>query len=189
MSSEIIKAYFDTNSVLDEDLTKSVIKYLNSEGCNVIQSVYGTDFAYNQSGEKGISNLYTNKLNEISNSDIVVIEMSSVSPFLLTLISEALALRKPVLVLSDEETGSLIDSKFIKPSNAIIFSRLYNEGNLKNIIKEFVSESRKKILNIRFTVRISSEQSDTLERLKQEWGCKSKNEVISRILDNELSEN
>lgn len=192
MKEEIIRVFFDSNPALssaEEKNNEIIINLLNKHGCNVIQTVMGTDWDdTNLHGKKAAYNIYASKLKDIQKCDTFVCEMSVVSASLVFEIFEALKANKPALVLYNERIRRNPDLALIGNPSNILSVRLYNESNLEEIITKFIKESSNKMPASRFTVRLSKEAGDYLNYLKVKMKLGSKNDVIVNLIEKLMRE-
>ncbi len=191
-AKEIIRTYFDSAPVGNRQAeinNQKIIGYLNKHGCNVVQTVMGTDLSYlEMQGKKAAANVFKAKLKDIDDNDIFVCEASDTSATLIFEIFEALNKRKPVLLLYYEGGLKTPEAAFLGHPSNLLTLETYSDDNLEVIIANFLKKAKSKIPVSRFTVRLTKEASDYLNYLKVKMGCSSKNDVILKILDDLLLE-
>jgi len=187
MKKDIIKVFFDSNPVSSkktETNNQKIINLLNKYGCNVIQTIMGVELSYlEMQGKKAAFNIYNSKLKDIYDNDILVCEASFPSPTLIFEIFEALNHKKPVLVLYDEKQLGTPDIALLGNPSNLLALEAYDENNLEKRIADFLKRARGKVPINRFTVRLTKEMSEYLNRLKAKMHCSSKNDVILEILE------
>lgn len=191
MEQPIVTAYFDSLPATRkaERNCLKIISLLNKHGCNVTQTVIGTELSYTEiQGPKAATNIYSLKLKDIQKADIFVCEMSNLSPTLAIEVWEALRLLKPTLVLYFEQSSSRPDTAFLGSPSKLLTVEIYNKNDLEEKIKRFLKKAQRRIVGNRFTVRLTKEMNEYLEFLKVKLRCSSKNEVVMKILERLINE-
>lgn len=191
MEKPIITAYFDSLPATRkaEKNCLKIISLLNKHGCNVIQTVIGTELNHaGIQGPKAAANIYSLKLEDIQKADIFICEMSNPSPTLAIEVWEALRLLKPTLVLYFEQSPSRPDTAFLGNPSRLLSVEIYNKDDLEEKIRRFLKRAQRRIVGNRFTVRLTKEINEYLEFLKVKLSCSSKNEVVMKILERLINE-
>ena len=181
-NKKVIKAFFES-SIKDDNKNLKIISLLNKHNCNVMQTVIGTDLNYpsGSTGDKASVNIFGDKIKDIVDSNVFICEISDITPSLLSLIFEGINRKKPVLALYKK--GTLPNEEWLSEKYPLLKLKEYEEGDLEEIISEFLDFAHRKLLTSRFTIRLNEELCDYTDYLKSRFGCSSRNEVILKLLD------
>lgn len=182
-NKKIIKAFFDSSNKNNSD-NLEIISLLNKYNCNVVQTVIGADLNYTvgDSGAKASVNVFSNKVKDIIDCDVFICEISKNIPSLFFLIFEALDRKKPVLALYKD--GQDLNEAWLNQKYELLKLEKYENGNVEEIISNFLNFAYKKFPTSRFTVRLNDELCGYIDYLKPKLGCSSRNDVILKLLDN-----
>jgi len=187
MNKNILKVYFDSDPIYDQEkekLFQKIIGLLNKNNCNVVQTIIGVDLGFiDFYGKKAADNLFASKIKDIVDNDIFICEISTITPMLSFEIFEALNLKKPVLALYQESPSYIPDISLLGNPSPLLTLTNYNYDNLEPKIIEFIKKAGNQIPIDRFTVRLSKDLGTYLDHLKTKMDCSSKNEVIIKIIE------
>lgn len=182
---KIIRAYFDAQPENKEEEANcnNILDILSQKGCNVIQTILGTEWSYMEEwGEEAATNIYTSKMEDIQSSDIVVLDMTNKTHLLDFEALEAVNQSKPTLVLFDKDKKPRPDVALLGHPSKNLKVALYEKNGLETIIDNFIERASKRIPRVRFTVRLSEDLNNYLKFLKAKLKLSSKNDVVTEIL-------
>lgn len=129
------------------------------------------------------SEIYKESMNYITDADLIVAEISDRSFFVGFRVSSALALKKPVLLLS--RTRDVLGALGVSENEDIVTFRHYNESNLKGHVSHFINEYKNDRKNIRFNMFIDRKSLSYLNATSQLTG-ETKAQVIRRLLAEDM---
>ncbi len=128
-------------------------------------------------------NIYRQNLDAISKADIIVAEVGQKSFLVGFQVSNALQMKKPILLLSrfnevDSAVGVSLHEEIIK------FAQ-YNDDNIEKVIAEFIEENSSGGKDIRFNFFINRRLLNYLNWASMRSG-NTKSEVIRKLLEKEM---
>lgn len=127
--------------------------------------------------------IYRDNLQAISRCDVVVAEVSQKSFLVGFQVALALQKKKPVLILSRHEKVDSISG--VSSNEDIIKHAVYDEKNLHEIIRSFISENNKGGKDIRFNFFMDRKLLNYLNWASFQTGHK-KSEIIRELLVKEM---
>lgn len=124
---------------------------------------------------------------EIKSADVMLVEASYPSIGVGHLLTLALQMYKPILVLDQNTPHGLL----IGDLNRLITIRKYiktDKNNTKTIINSFIKKSKSKLLQKRFNFMLTINQDSFLDGISQQQNI-SKANYIRRLIDKNIDEN
>lgn len=187
-----MKVYFNATITSDPNLRgmyKNIRDILTKEGHQILE--YGPD-AYNnpeelaQRSDDEIKDSY-NQLNKyLKSCDVLIAEISQPSSGLGYEISQAVTLKKPVLILKYDKAQFEPLSTIQGSKSNFIKYKTYNERTLEGLVKSFLSDA-KDLVDTKFILIIPPEIDRYLEWNARERG-KAKAEVTREAIERSMNE-
>jgi 2'-deoxynucleoside 5'-phosphate N-hydrolase len=180
-----MKVYFSA-SITDEPVISqryaSIIEHLKSLRHEVLQYSTLSPQELMQKSDTEIQAAHKRLSQYLRQADIYVAEITKASVGVGYEIAQALADKKPVLVLiHDSEPYKSRATLMGNPSKLIKYTK-YNDENLKSILESFVEEARGKI-DTKFILIISPEIDKYLE-----WAAAERRQHKAQIVRNSIEE-
>ncbi len=167
------------------ELFHEIIKSIESEGALIVgewvnaalRSPVPTDDAASWSF------IYKVSMNSITDTDLIIAEISDMSFFVGFRVSSALALKKPVLLLS--RTRDVLGALGVSENEDIVTFCHYNRSNLKGHISRFLNEYKNGGKSIRFNMFIDRKSLNHLNSTSQNTG-ETKAQIIRRLIAEDM---
>jgi hypothetical protein len=187
-----MKIYFSATVTDNSDLKKmyKLIKdYLAKEGHKVFE--YGSDqidpSELAERSDNEISQTFKDLDKYLRNADILIADISLSSVGIGYEISQAIMMKKPVLVLKYQKSNFEPLATIEGNKSAYLRYKVYNESSIEYVLKNFLIEAKDKV-NTKFILIIPAEIDRYLEWNVREKGV-SKAEVtrlaVEKIMEND----
>lgn len=166
----------------DIDTYKKIIRLFKDNGLTLAID-WLSKASQDSEATKDWKSIYSDNIDAVTKSDIIVAEVTSKSFLVGFQVSSALQLKKPVLLLSTTDEVDSVIGVDLNEEN-IKYSQ-YNNENLEEIIKEFVEQNKRDGKQTRFNFFIDKKSLNYVNWRSMKYGI-TKAEVIRNALKNDM---
>lgn len=166
----------------DSDAYSKIIHILKKNGLTLAVD-WLSDISKDESIEKDWKSIYSENIDAVTKSDIVVAEVTNKSFLVGFQVSTALQMKKPVLLLSTTNEVDSVIGVDLNEDN-IRYSQ-YNNENLESIVEEFVKQNSRDGKQVRFNFFIDKKLLNYVNWRSLKYGV-AKSEVIRLALKNDM---
>lgn len=166
----------------DVNAYTKIIQLLKKNGLTLAVD-WLSDISKDISKEKDWKSIYSDNIDAVTKSDIVVAEVTNKSFLVGFQVSSALQMKKPVLLLSTTNEVDSVVGVDLNEEN-IRYSQ-YNEKNLESIVEEFVKQNIRDGKQVRFNFFIDKKLLNYVNWRSLKYGI-AKSEVIRTALKNDM---